>query len=234
MLLTIILPTFKELERPLTQSVLDSLAGHHVLIVDTPSGDGMEKECERRGLNYLKSDKNNRAGRLNDGIKASDSEWLVFHHPRSLLQPGAIESVLKLNKPLWGAFTHKFDDGHPLLTFTSWWSNHMRGDLRSIYYLDHCLFCHRSLITQDEPFGSMDIFEDTYFSLSLKKKMKGVRLRDFTSTTSALRFRHNGVLKQALLNQKLKLDYYFARNHSKMNKSYEQSLELNQKYDRHE
>ncbi|PIQ56744.1 MAG: glycosyl transferase, family 2 [Bdellovibrionales bacterium CG12_big_fil_rev_8_21_14_0_65_38_15] len=201
-----------------------------MLVVDTPSGDGMETECRRKGFYYLASSYNNRAGRLNDGVNATTTDWLIFHHPRSLLPKGAIETILNFKEPCWGGFTHSFDRNHPLLAFTSWWSNHIRGNLRSIYYLDHCLFSHRSLLTDHPPFGSKDIFEDTEFCLKLRKKMKGKRIKKFAVITSSIRFQKNGLYQQALLNQYLKARYFLSADSQEMNIDYEENLNLNQDY----
>jgi len=230
LLLTIILPTFNDLKRPLTLKVLDSLMGLDVIVVDTPSDDGMESECKKRNFTYLKSTALNRASRLNEGIKAAKGPWLVFHHPRSILSPGFKEELLSLDKPSWGAFTHRFDKHHPLLNFTSFWSNRIRGDLSKIYYLDHCLFTHQDLLNGiDIPFGTDDIFEDTIFCERLQKVAKPVRLQS-TSMTSSIRFKQNGLYKQAMMNQFLKIGYKIKMDRKLMNKIYEKGLNLNQRY----
>lgn len=229
-MLTIILPTYKDLERPLTKNVLDSLSGQNVIVVDTPSQDGMKEECQRRGFKYLESLAPNRAGRLNDGLKEVKTDWVLFHHPRSLLDQDALISISKLPRPCWGAFTHKFDYKHPLLKFTSFWSNHIRGRLKNIYYLDHCLFSHRDLLQNlPRPFGEVDVFEDTIFCKKLKQISPPIRLKKF-STTSAIRFIENGFCKQAVMNQVLKIGYLLDIDHKLMNRIYEKGMGLNQRY----
>ena len=230
MLLTVILPTFNDLKRPLTLKVLDSLIGLDVIVVDTPSDDGMENECQKRNFSYLKSKAQNRASRLNEGIKAAKGPWLVFHHPRSVLAQGFKQELLGLDKPSWGAFTHQFDHRHPLLTFTSFWSNRIRGDLSQIYYLDHCLFAHHDILKNiDQPFGSDDIFEDTTFCEQLQKVATPIRLQS-SSMTSSIRFKQNGLYKQAIMNQFLKIGYKIKMDRKLMNKIYEKGLSLNQRY----
>lgn len=204
--------------------------GLDVIVVDTPSDDGMKDECQKRNFTYLESSAVNRATRLNEGIKVAKGPWLVFHHPRSVLSQGFKKELLELGQPSWGAFTHQFDDQHPLLKFTSFWSNRMRGDLSKIYYLDHCLFAHQDLLANIEfPFGSDDIFEDTIFCEQLQKVTAPVRLKT-SSTTSSIRFKQNGLYKQALMNQFLKIGYKVKMDRKLMNKIYEKGLNLNQKY----
>ena len=44
--------------------------------------------------------------------------------------------------------------------FTSWWSNYIRGDIRKIYYLDHCIFFKKHILDEVNP-CHLEIFEDT-------------------------------------------------------------------------
>ncbi|MBH47528.1 MAG: glycosyl transferase, family 2 [Halobacteriovorax sp.] len=229
-MLTIVIPTYKDLKRDWTQTLFDTLQGQNVIVIDTPSDDGMEIECKKRGFSYVKSKAINRAGRLNDGIKYVNTPWVIFHHPRSTLEPTAFSQLLELKNPSWGAFTHKFDDNHPLLTFTSFWSNHIRGELQGVYYLDHCLFSHVSLLSdKPRPFGEVDVFEDTIFCKRLKSSRRPIRLKA-RSTTSSIRFRQNGIWRQAVMNQFLKIGYFLGLSHTMMNRWYEKGLDLNQRY----
>ena len=75
----------------------------------------------------------------------------------------------------------------------------------------------------------MDIFEDTEICTRLKN-YKSKRLKSI-STTSAVRFEKNGVFKQSLINQYLKLLYLLKIDHKKMNKLYEKKTKLNSNYD---
>jgi len=129
----------------------------------------------------------------------------------------------------WGAFTHQFDIQHPLLNFTSWYSNRIRGDRRGVYYLDHCLFAQKQLLLDVGLFPEMHIFEDTAICLKLKRKAKPIRL-PFISQTSAVRFQSNGIYRQAIKNQYMKCCYYFSGSDKKMNARYEKGIELNTTY----
>jgi hypothetical protein len=74
------------------------------------------------------------------------------------------------------------------------------------------------------------IFEDTELSLILRSSgQRPVRLPEH-ATTSAVRFRRNGALRQLWLNQKLKLAYHLGLSRDQMNRIYEQGLGLNTRY----
>lgn len=163
---------------------------------------------------------------LND-CSGSDNDWVVLNHPRSLLQKEALLSILNLSKIVqWGAFTHQFDTYHPLLSFTSWWSNNVRGDIKNIFYLDHCIFVRKGLLLKIGGVPNLEIFEDTVLSQRLAKISIPVRL-PYKSTTSAIRFQKNGLWTQSLRNQVLKIRFMLGGSDTGMNQSYEKDINLN-------
>ena len=173
---------------------------------------------------------NSRAQRINHGIDLAKNEMIILLHPRSALSLEGLNYIINNGKELtWGAFTHKFDKENPLLKFTSWYSNNVRGKIREIYYLDHCLYIRKSLLTKIGGLPDLDIFEDTALCERLRKESSS-KLLPFVSTTSAVRFSKNGMLKQSILNQVLKLCYMLKLNNEQMNKVYEYGIELNSKY----
>ena len=208
-MLSVIIPTAYESETMLFQQAVDSLSklkNVELICID-------------------KSEAETRAERLNLGFERAKGSMILFHHPRSLVDPKGIEYLVDhSDKVIWGAFTHQFDQRHFLLKFTSWYSNKIRGQCRSIFYLDHCIFFHRSL--RKSPLPPVEIFEDTVLSTQLRNQQAPLLL-PFKSTTSALRFTKNGIWRQAILNQIMKIGFYINASPQKMNKIYERGLNLN-------
>ena len=128
----------------------------------------------------------------------------------------------------WGGFTHQFDMDSFLLRFTSWYSNYIRSRFFSIIYLDHIIYGETFLLKEYQ-LPDVAIFEDTYLSYYLRKKMRAILLPR-KSITSAIRFKKNGPFKQAIKNQILKCKFYLKRDLSSMNKSYEKDINLNNRY----
>lgn len=178
------------------------------------------------GLELLEMpDGDSRAARLQAGIEAAKAELVLLHHPRSLVAADGLRWLVEHSGEVsWGGFTHSFDWSHPVLRFTSWYSNRVRARLKGIVYLDHCVFFQKSLLTR--PIPPVEIFEDTELSKILRESGPP-KVLPFFSTTSALRFRANGVLRQALLNQRLKFGYYLGMDDRAMNRRYERGLGLN-------
>ena len=75
----------------------------------------------------------NRADRLNEGMKMSQSDLVLFHHPRALIPIDGIKYLSEdFTDAIWGGFTHSFEQHNPLLKFTSFYSNKVRFDLKGI------------------------------------------------------------------------------------------------------
>ncbi|MDX6768825.1 MAG: glycosyl transferase, family 2 [Elusimicrobiota bacterium] len=194
--------------------------------------EGLEVVCagdapppEGTGARFVRVEDPSRGARLQAGIDASSCRTVLLHHPRSLLPAEGLRWLAEgAAGARWGGFTHAFDWDHPLLRFTSWYSNRVRLGLRGIVYLDHCVFFDRTLLVR--PIPPVEIFEDTELSLILRESGPPA-LAPFVATTSAVRFRANGVWRQALLNQRMKLSYLLGASHRRMNARYERGLGLN-------
>ncbi len=232
---SVVLSTFNEIntgyiEKSLTQ--LCRFENFEIIVVDGGSYDGTLELLKKFPIRLIHSEAKTRSGRLNQGIAVASHLWVLLHHPRSLLDLDALSALIDSPElPQWGAFTHQFDFKHPLLRFTSWYSNYIRGDLKHIYYLDHCIFFNKNLLAdQIGPIvPDIAIFEDTALCLKLRKLAKPRRLPP-VSTTSSIRFLKNGILHQSLLNQIVKLAYLLKLPDTTINKIYEKGLSLNTKY----
>ncbi len=209
--LSVIIPTTQETETPYFAKTLQSLAQFQ----------DVEVIC------ISIAEAKTRAERLNLGFHRAKGSMILFHHPRSFVEPNGIDYLIKNSeKQIWGGFTHVFDKTHLLLRFTSWYSNKIRGKLKGIIYLDHCVFFQRSLWKENIP--AIEIFEDTLLSQNLKIKSWPVIL-PYYSTTSAIRFEKNGIFLQAFMNQILKMGFILKVPFGIMNKIYERGLNLNGK-----
>jgi glycosyltransferase involved in cell wall biosynthesis len=202
-----------------------------IIVVDGGSDDGTLELLSKFDVKLIAAPGASRAAKLNAGIAAASGEMIFLHHPRSLVQPEGFLQLADVGKEMarvWGGLSHQFDDDHPLLRFTSWYSNRIRCDRSSILYLDHCIFFDRGFKDEGLKIPDVDIFEDTELSKLLRRHSRPVRL-SVVARTSAVRFKRNGIYRQALLNQWMKLAYYLNFSHDKMNRLYEKGLNLNKK-----
>jgi glycosyltransferase involved in cell wall biosynthesis len=231
--LSIIIPSFNEMKNDLFSKSVTEFSKNdrcNLYVVDGGSVDGTLEFLKANNINVVVTTKNSRALRINEGLRIAKHEVVLINHPRSYIDPKGIDYLIEnADKFVWGAFTHQFDLNSKVLAFTSWYSNHIRGDLKKIYYLDHCIFLNLKKIKTTIKLPDIDIFEDTALCKMLSKEGRGVRL-PYVSTTSAVRFVKNGVLLQSLMNQVLKLGYKLNVSDKIMNKIYEFEINLNSKY----
>lgn len=200
-----------------------------LLAIDGGSSDGTPDFLLDQGFQVCSLPASSRAARLRRGLVLAKGDVVLFHHPRSYLNPKAIQWLLtQYSESYWGGFQHRFDSSHWLLKFTSWYSNNVRPR-KGILYLDHCIFFPKSAIADPMEIPDVEVFEDTEISKILYSRLGRPRVLPYSSTTSSIRFQANGVIRQALLNQKLKIKYYFGSSHKKMNEDYEKGLDLNNK-----
>ena len=229
-MVSLVLPVFNDIKNGYLPKIVKSLNGFREIekiAVDGGSTDDTASFLCDNGFSVHSLPGSSRAGRLKKGLELSTGESVLFHHPRSVLEPLALE-WLAHNYPgdFWGGFTHRFDADHWLLRFTSWYSNNVRSK-GGILYLDHCIFFPRIAIPDPCTIPDVEIFEDTEVSRILMKRLGSPRVMPQHSTTSAVRFQKNGIFKQAILNQKMKIQYHMGNSHKKMNDDYESDLRLN-------
>jgi len=233
-MLTVVIPTLNEEKNPLLRRSLERLCTFKEIVtvmVDGGSSDGTERLASDFQVRFIKAPGTNRAQRLNIGVRKSEGRMVLLYHPRSLVDVGGLSDLLENKELLWGGFRHRFDDPHPLLHFTSWYSNRVRFKLSGVVYLDHCIFVQRRLLLQAGGVPEADIFEDTLLSKRLRLFGKP-QLIPYDVITSAVRFQQNGYWRQALLNQILKLQYFLKFDPEAMNQKYERGLNLNNKAER--
>jgi len=247
-MLSVIVPIYNDFQGDWIKNILDRLChvkGIEVICVDSSDTahrrDGALEEYTRyiKEINFkiVHFETLSRGARLQAGIDASAGTTILLHHPRSLVSLEGLEWLrdhaeaddLCPSWP-WGGFTHKFDLDHVLLRITSWYSNKVRPRFGGIVYLDHCIFFHRSALGSSR-IPPVEIFEDTELSLLLLANTSTKpRIAPYTSTTSAVRFSTNGIIRQIVLNQWLKVCYWLGGlggDGVVMNAAYERGLNLN-------
>ncbi|MEL6601693.1 MAG: glycosyltransferase [Cyanobacteria bacterium J06614_10] len=235
---SVVLPCFNESRHGYLPRILTNLAeqaGEKQLIaIVSPSRDDTLATVKRfPNVTVIETVAGNRAQRLNVGIAASSGEWVLLHHPATLLPEktafSQAASALAEQQAVWGGFEHHFDMDHWLLRFTSWYSTRVRSQVSGILYLDHCIFVRRDVLLAIGGVPDMDIFEDTALSVALGKWGKPA-IAPAQVTTSARRFKSRGIYRQALLNQLLKLMYYANLNPKRLNWLYERKSQINVDY----
>jgi hypothetical protein len=230
--LSVVLTTYNEERNPFFSPILERLGSFReveTIIVDGGSSDQTRDLASNFGFQVFQISNSSRAERLNLGIEKSSGNMVLLHHPRSILDVGCLNDLIERPELFWGGFRHRFDVAHPVLDFTSWYSNEIRFTRRGIVYLDHCVFARKKILEAVGGVPELTIFEDTELSKRLLARFGHPVMIPYHSTTSAVRFVKNGIWRQSLMNQVLKLGYHLGFDTNRMNAWYEKKLHLNQK-----
>lgn len=228
--LSVVLPTYNEERNGFFNPILERLSSFReveTIIVDGGSTDQTRDLAQSMGFQVYQVHNSSRAERLNYGIEKARGNMILLHHPRSILDVGGLNDLIEHPELFWGGFRHKFDYQHPLLQFTSWYSNEVRFSRSGIVYLDHCIFARKRILEAIGGVPEIAIFEDTELSKRLLSRFGHPVMIPYYSTTSSIRFRKNGFWRQSLMNQLLKVGYHLGLNLDKMNTWYEKKLRLN-------
>ncbi len=234
-MISVILSTNNEIRNGYLEAILQSIenqdANYEIIVVDNESSDDTVKICKKYTDKIFTLPSSNRAQRFNFWMEKASWDIVLFHHAVTLMRDTSfwyIEDFIKAWWVWWG-FKHTFDHKHPLLRFTSWYSNNVRGK-RWILYSDHLIFGKKEAFESVWGFPNMDVFEETPLCAAMKKKYWKPQIIPYTVITSARRFVWRGMYKHALLNQYIKIGFHLGFSDRIMNKHYEKKQGFNVKY----
>ena len=240
---SVVLPCFNESRYGYLPRILENLRSQTgpkqlIAVISHSHDDTLAIVQQFPDVEIIETTASNRAQRLNIGIEASQGEYILLHHPATLLPEVTAlqqaQAALAQESAVWGGFVHSFDMDHWLLRFTSWYSTRVRSR-QGILYLDHCIFATKAALSAVGGVPDMDIFEDTALSLALGGFGDSVgngkaAIASGKAITSARRFRDRGVYRQAMVNQALKLMYYAKLDPKRLNWLYEGKSQINVSY----
>lgn len=211
-LISIVIPTLNE--EAVLGGTLNALEAQpspfEVLVVDGHSTDGTREQARAAGATVLRAPRG-RAAQLNRGAEAARGDIYLFLHADTLLPRNGLSTVRNtLAQPgtTAGAFRLQFDDATPLLQFYGWCT---RWPWIRLCFGDRGLFVTRSAFEDVGGYPDWPIFEDLELAARLHE-YGGFHFLDTAVTTSARRFRRNGILTQQLRNLYLWLHYVCGAN----------------------
>ncbi|WP_288679692.1 TIGR04283 family arsenosugar biosynthesis glycosyltransferase [uncultured Brachyspira sp.] len=205
MAVSIIIPTLNEeknIENLLNN--LKSLKGDFEVIFS--DGGSLDKTLDIikdfGDCKIIKSDRG-RARQLNNGAKESNNDILFFLHADSFIEENVlikIEDFIKNGNKV-GCLKIKFDSKKILMNIFAILSN-LRVKYRNIAFGDQGIFIEKKLFEDIGMFDDIPIMEDYKLSIKLKNVFP-IKYIDSYIISSSRRFEKNGILKTALLMQKL-------------------------------
>lgn len=211
--ISVILPVYREAsviaETLRTLRRKQSLPGsvEEVIVVDANSGDGTTGKAESAGARVVQAGAPGRARQMNEGGRHATGQILYFLHADTVPPDAYDRCILDGIQDGYeaGCFRLRFDDSHPLLRLFGWCT---RFDLLPFRYGDQSLFVKRAVFQRLGGFReSLEVMEDNEFIGRLRRAARfSVLPREVT--TSARKYRDNGVLRLQLLFALIFMMYY--------------------------
>lgn len=178
---------------------------HEILVVDGGSADATREEARAAGATVVDAPRG-RGPQFNRGADAARGDRLLFLHADTHLPPDGLTRVRRsLAAPgtCAGTFRLRFDAASPLLRFYAWCT---RWPWIRLCFGDRGLFVTRDAFEAVGGYPDWPLFEDLELAARLQEH-GGFRFLEAAVTTSARRFRRNGVVRQQLQNLSLWLHY---------------------------
>ena len=199
-LVSIVIPTLNEegVVAETVRAVRAQPSPLEVLVVDGGSTDATREVARSAGASVLDAPRG-RGPQLNRGVEAADGRLLLFLHADTTLPPDGLTRIrrtLRDTPAVAGTFRLQFDAASPLLRFYAWCT---RWPWIRLCFGDRGLFATREAFEAAGGYPEWPLFED--LELAARLQAHGpFRFLDAAVTTSARRFRRNGVLRQQLQN----------------------------------
>lgn len=205
MAISIIIPTLNEEEniRKLLNNLKNLRGDFEVIFSDGGSLDKTLDIIKDFGNYKIINSDRGRAKQLNNGAKESNNEILFFLHADSVIEKNVlikIEDFIKNGNKV-GCLKIKFDSKKILMNIFAVLSN-LRVKYRNIAFGDQGIFIEKKFFEDIGMFEDIPLMEDYKLSIKLKSICR-IKYIDSYIISSSRRFEKNGIIKTALLMQKL-------------------------------
>lgn len=205
MAVSIVIPTLNEEDniKNLLNNLKNLKGDFEVIFSDGGSSDKTLDIIKDFGNYKIITSKKGRARQLNNGAKESNNDILFFLHADSIIEENAlikIEDFIKNGNKV-GCLKIKFDSKKILMNIFAILSN-LRVKYRNIAFGDQGIFIEKKLFEDIGMFEDIPLMEDYKLSIKLKNICR-IKYIDSFIVSSSRRFEKNGIIKTALLMQKL-------------------------------
>jgi len=201
------------------------LPGAEVVVVEALAEDAGDATRRARWTNNglcLVSARAGRGTQCNAGAAAATGDLLVFLHDDCVLPESAgalIDQAFAEEETQLASFRLQFDDPHWLLNVYAWFS---RFDSLLTSFGDQGILIRRRFFEGIGGFPDWPLFEDVELFRRARRRTR-VRKLPGAITTSAVRFRRNGIVRQQLLNAGLMLRFLLGTPPSRLVARYDKT-----------
>ena len=210
-MISIIIPTYNEADQiRKTINKIQANKGTHaveIIVVDGGSSDQTISIAEKCGAITILSEKKGRAVQMNNGASMAKGELFYFLHADSIPPQyftGFITDALQEGFSS-GCFRLCFDLPHWFLKANCWFT---RFDINAIRFGDQSLFVTRNVFNESGRYNEdLLIMEDQEIIHRIKKHGK-FKVMNASVTTSARKYRYNGVFRMQVIFYRIWFLYY--------------------------
>ncbi|MEO0367429.1 MAG: TIGR04283 family arsenosugar biosynthesis glycosyltransferase [Pseudomonadota bacterium] len=211
--ITIIVPILNE--EAIAEALIGRLGGYgvsEILIVDGGSTDDTLKIIRASNKVRVIESEPGRARQLQSGAEQAKASWLLFLHADTILPERFVTEVIQAERGryVWGRFDVKFspearwfDKAMAVIAFFM----NLRSRWSGIATGDQAMFVQRRIFSRMGGFAMVPLMEDIELSKRLKVEGKPYCSKHRV-TTSARRWKLNGVLKTVMQMWSLRLAYF--------------------------
>lgn len=218
MKISIVIPTLNEADRlPILIDTLRKRSGEQIfeiIVVDAGSTDETAAIAREMNVVLIEYEKG-RSRQMNAGAKAAKAEILYFLHADSCPPHDFSERIIRSVKQgnVAGCFRMQFDSRHALLRFSGWLT---RFNNRLCRGGDQSLFIRKDVFEKIGGYREdLVIFEDNEILERIRKQGSFDVIQSIL-TTSARRFRENGVVRLYLIFAWMHFRYRLGASHDSL------------------
>ena len=198
---------------------------HELIVVDgDPQGSSIRRMDHASALLLaLGSDQiPSRARQMNLGAARSSGDVLLFLHADTDLPPGALGPVrgcLANGLAVGGAFSLGFDDSSPALSLVAATAR-VRTRLTRVPFGDQALFLTVQAFVELGGFPDIPVMEDVALFRAIRSRGWEIVILPERVSTSARRYREDGIPRRVLGNWRLQLLYALGADPARLSRGY--------------
>jgi len=217
-MISIVIPTLNEQEN--IGQIIRSIRANgtsgiskEIIVADAGSEDKTVEIAQSEKVKIVNCKKRGRAAQMNSGARAAAGNILYFLHADTIPAAGFDKVILdSISKGrLSGCFRLRFDDPHPVMKLYGWFTRLPGTWLR---FGDQSLFVEKNLFFEIGGFDESHILMEDQEIVRRLKKVSDFSREPESVTTSARRFRVNGIIRLQMVFGIILLLYYLGASQS--------------------